>query len=205
MNDALCVILAGGLGTRMGGGDKPLKTVGGISILQRVITRLQPQCAGVVINANGAPERLSAFGLPVIADTITGYAGPLAGVLAGMEHCAANCPNITLILSAAADCPFLPGDLCRRLGQARDAAGADIAVAASGGWRHPTIALWPVALAAALAAALERGERKIDRWTADYETVAVEWAIEGFDPFFNANAPEDIQEAERLISLHRQA
>ena len=112
MNDALCVILAGGLGTRMGGGDKPLKTVGGISILQRVITRLQPQCAGVVINANGAPERLSGFGLPVIADTITGYAGPLAGVLAGMEHCAANCPNITLILSAAADCPFLPGDLC---------------------------------------------------------------------------------------------
>ena len=195
----LGVILAGGLGTRMGGGDKPLKEVGGVSILERVIRRLKPQCGGLVLNANGDPARLKNFSLPVIADTIPDYAGPLAGVLAGMRYAQANCPRNALVLSVAGDCPFLPQNLAARLASARIEAQADIAVAASGGWNHPVIALWPVTLAEALEEALRSGLRKIDSWTAGYKTASAEWPVAPYDPFFNANAPEDILAAAEIL------
>lgn len=198
----LGVVLAGGLSSRMGGGDKPLKTVAGRTILSRVLARLAPQCCRLILNANGDPARFAAIGLPVVGDTITGYAGPLAGILAGLDWAAEHAPDCTEIVSIPADCPFLPADLVSRLGQARSAAGVPLAAAASGGWTHPVIGLWPVALRHALRQALLDGERKIDRFTPRHGIAHAEWPVTPFDPFFNANAPEDLAEAERLAALH---
>ena len=193
------VILAGGLARRMGGGDKPLKTVGGRAILDRVIDCAAPQTCALALNANGDPARFAPWGLPVVGDTVEGFAGPLAGVLAGMDWAARACPDAGFILSVAADCPFLPKDLFARLEAAREVADADIAVAASGGQAHPVIALWRVSLRGDLRHALTvENMRKIDRWTARYRVVTVEWAVDPVDPFFNANTPEDVELAERL-------
>src|SRR3954468_20780 len=196
------VLLAGGLARRMGGGDKPMRTIGGRSILERVIARLKPQCDGLILNANGDPARFAAFGLPVIADTVQDFPGPLAGILAALDWTAANRPDVGWILSAAADCPFLPRDLVARLQQARIAEGAELAVAASGGQSHPVIGLWSVALREKLRHALVVEDiRKIDRWTARYRLATVTWPTEPLDPFFNANTMDDIAEAERLAEL----
>lgn len=198
----LCVVLAGGLGRRMGGGDKPMREIGGRTILDHVIRRLEGQCDGLVLNANGDPERFARFGLPVVADTIEGYPGPLAGILAALEWAAANRPDVEWIVSAAGDCPFLPRDLVARLQQARSAEGADLAVAASGGQAHPVIGLWKVALRDELRHALiDEDLRKIDRWTARYRLATVAWPVEPVDPFFNANTVDDLAEAERLATL----
>ena len=113
------VIRPGGLARRMGGGDKPMRTIRGRTILARVIARLAPQCDGLILNANGDPARFAAFGLPVIADTVENFPGPLAGILAALDWAAANRPDVSWILSAAADCPFLPRDLVARLHRAR--------------------------------------------------------------------------------------
>lgn len=197
----LGLILAGGLSRRMGGGDKPLAQVGGVAILDRVVAALAPQCAGLVLNANGDPARFSAQGLPVVADDVPGFAGPLAGVLAGLDWCARARPEIGWVVSVAADSPFLPGDLVARLQAARSAAGARLACAASGGHTHPVIGLWPVELAAELRHALVQEDiRKIDRFTARYPIATVEWATTPLDPFFNANTPEELAEAERLAA-----
>src|SRR3954470_14389743 len=131
------IILAGGLARRMGGGDKPLKEIAGKPILAHVIERLQPQCARLVLNANGDPARFASFGLPVIADDVADFPGPLAGILAGLEWMAANRPDATWMLSAAGDCPFLPRDLVARLHQARIVENAQLAVASSAGQSHP--------------------------------------------------------------------
>jgi molybdopterin-guanine dinucleotide biosynthesis protein A len=196
------VLLAGGLARRMGGGDKPMRTIGGRTILERVIARLDPQCDGLILNANGDPSRFAAFGLPVIADGVADFPGPLAGILAGLDWAAANRPNVTHILSAAADCPFLPRDLVERLDQARRAQNAELAVASSGGQTHPVIGLWSVALREKLRHALVVEDiRKIDRWTARFPLATVSWPAAPLDPFFNANTAEDIAEAERLAVL----
>ena len=198
----LCVVLAGGLGRRMGGGDKPMREIGGRTILDHVIERLEPQCDGLLLNANGDPARFARFGLPVVADTIEGYPGPLAGILAALEWTAANRPGIEWVASAAGDCPFLPRDLVARLQQARLAEDADLAVAASAGQAHPVIGLWKVALRDELRHALvEEDLRKIDRWTARYRLATVTWPAEPVDPFFNANTVDDLAEAERLAAL----
>lgn len=195
----LGLILAGGLARRMGGGDKPLRKVAGKPILDHVIARLAPQCAGLVLNANGDPARFAAYGLPVVADGVAGFAGPLAGILAGLDWAAANRPDVDDVLAVAADTPFLPHDLALRLLDARLLAGAPLACAASGGWTHPVIGLWPVSLREDLRHALVvDDERKIDRWTARHGCVAVDWPVDPVDPFFNANAPDDLAEAERL-------
>ncbi len=199
--ETLCVILAGGLGRRMGGGDKPMREIGGRTILDHVVERLEPQCDGLVLNANGDPARFARFGLPVIADTIEGFPGPLAGILAALEWAAANRPGTEWVVSAAGDCPFLPRDLVTRLQQARSAEGADLAVAASGGQAHPVIGLWKVALRDDLRRALvEEDLRKIDRWTARYRLATVSWPARPVDPFFNANTVDDLREAERLAA-----
>lgn len=199
--ETLCVILAGGLGRRMGGGDKPMREIGGRTILDHVVERLEPQCDGLVLNANGDPARFARFGLPVIADTIEGFPGPLAGILAALEWAAANRPGTEWVVSAAGDCPFLPRDLVTRLQQAGSAEGADLAVAASGGQAHPVIGLWKVALRDDLRRALvEEDLRKIDRWTARYRLATVSWPARPVDPFFNANTVDDLREAERLAA-----
>jgi len=196
------VLLAGGLARRMGGGDKPLKTIGGKTILDHVIARLKPQCDGLILNANGNPARFAAFGLPVIADTVEGFAGPLAGVLAALDWTATQRPNVEWVLSAATDCPFLPRDLVARLHQARASESARLAVAASDGQTHPVIGLWNVALRDELRHALVVEDiRKIDRWTARYPLATVTWPVQPVDPFFNANTVEDVAEAERLAAL----
>jgi len=196
------VLLAGGLARRMGGGDKPMRIIGGRTILDRVIARLKPQCDRLILNANGDPARFAAFGLTVIADDVPDYPGPLAGILAALDWTAANRPEVEWVLSAAADCPFLPRDLVARLHAARAGEDAQLAVAASGGQTHPVIGLWRVDLRDALRHALTVEDiRKIDRWTARYRLATVSWPTEPLDPFFNANTMEDVAEAERLATL----
>jgi molybdenum cofactor guanylyltransferase len=196
------VLLAGGLARRMGGGDKPMRQIAGRTILERVIARLKPQCDGLILNANGDPARFAAFGLPVIADTVADFPGPLAGILAALDWVAASRPDVEFILSAAADCPFLPRDLVARLHRARAEDNAQLAVAASGGQSHPVIGLWSVGLREELRHALVAEDiRKIDRWTARYKLATVTWPIKPLDPFFNANTMDDIAEAERLAVL----
>ncbi|MCG6121300.1 MAG: molybdenum cofactor guanylyltransferase MobA [Microvirga sp.] len=197
------VLLAGGLARRMGGGDKPLREIGGRSILERAIDRLAPQCDALLINANGDPERFAFTGLPVIADDVPGFAGPLAGVLAALDNVAENYPEARFVVSAAADTPFLPRDFVERLRAAREAAGVPLACAESGGRTHPVNALWDARLRQDLRHALVVEDmRKIDRWTARHGVAHASWPIETVDPFFNANTPEDIDEAERIIATH---
>ena len=196
------VLLAGGLARRMGGGDKPMRTIGGKTILGRVIARLAPQCDALILNANGDPARFASFGLPVIADSVADFPGPLAGILAALDWIAANRPEVKRVLSAAADCPFLPRDLVARLEQARAAENAELAVAASDGQTHPVIGLWSVHLRDELRHALVKEDvRKIDRWTARYKLATVSWPAAPLDPFFNANTVDDIAEADRLAAL----
>lgn len=200
--EILGVLLAGGLARRMGGGDKPMRTIGGRTILERGIARLEPQCDGLILNANGDPARFAAFGLPVIPDGVADFPGPLAGILAALDWVAANRPDASLVLSAAGDCPFLPRDLVSRLHTALISENAELAVAASDGQSHPVIGLWSVGLREQLRHALVVEDvRKIDRWTARYKLATVTWPVTPLDPFFNANTMDDITEAERLAVL----
>jgi molybdopterin-guanine dinucleotide biosynthesis protein A len=188
----------------MGGGDKPMRQIGGRTILSRVIARLTPQCDGLILNANGDPSRFASFNLRVIPDTVENFPGPLAGILAGLDWAAANRPGVAWVLSAAADCPFLPRDLVARLHRARAEQNAELAVAASAAHSHPVIGLWSVALREQLRHALVVEDiRKIDRWTARYRLATVTWSTEPLDPFFNANTVDDIAEAEKLAELDR--
>jgi molybdopterin-guanine dinucleotide biosynthesis protein A len=196
------VLLAGGLARRMGGGDKPMRQIGGRTILERVIARLKPQCGELILNANGDPARFARFGLPVIPDTVENFPGPLAGILAALDWAAAHRPGVSIVFSAAADCPFLPRDLVARLHHARAKQEAELAVAASGGRSHPVIGRWRVALRDELRHALVVEDiRKVDRWTARYRLATVTWPAEPLDPFFNANTVDDLAEAERLAKL----
>ena len=195
------VLLAGGLSRRMGGGDKNLRTLGGRTILERIIATARPQVGPLVLNANGDPARFAAFGLPVAADVVEGYAGPLAGVLTGLEWARANAPGCAWMASFATDAPFIPGDLVARLVAAVEREGADLACARSDGQEHPVFGLWPVRLADDLRRAMvEEDMRKVDRWTARYRLAIADFATDPVDPFFNTNRPEDLDEAERLLS-----
>ena len=198
--DVVGVLLAGGLARRMGGGDKPLKEIGGKTILEHVIDRARPQVRALVLNANGPAERFARFGLPVAADVVEGFAGPLAGILTGLEWARANVPEATHVASFATDTPFLPHDLVARMAAEMERAGARLACAASGGRTHPVFGLWPVDLADDLARAMrEEDVRKVDRFTARYPLAEVAFAAAPVDPFFNANRPDDLAEAERLL------
>lgn len=192
------VLLAGGLSRRMGGGDKSLRVLGGSTILQRVIARTRPQVVALVLNANGDPARFAEFGLPVVADSVAGFAGPLAGVLAGLDWAAATVPGATHVASFATDTPFLPTDLVARLTAAVTDGKHDLACAASNGRSHPVFGLWPLALREDLRAALNLGTRKVDQWTARHRLAVVEFTAQPYDPFFNANTPEDLNEGERV-------
>ena len=197
------LLLAGGQSRRMGGGDKALRLLGGRPLLDHVIERVRPQVAALVLNANGDPARFARFGLPVVPDGVAGFAGPLAGILAGLDWAAANRPDCVVVASVATDAPFLPADLVQLLMQGMTNAGAELACAASCGQPHPVIGLWPVRLREALRqAVLAEGIRKVDRWTAGYRLAIVPFPDEigGVDPFFNANLPEDFDRAAGLLS-----
>jgi len=197
------VILAGGLARRMGGGDKALMRLGGETLLARVIARLKPQVGEIVLNANGDPGRFAEFGLPVVADTVAGFAGPLAGILAGMRWAAAR--GHTHVASAAGDTPFFPADLVARLTEAEKASGQPIALAATndperGLSEHPTFGLWPVDLADNLEESLTVGNmRKIIVWTSRHGCARAVFDEAAEFPFFNVNTPEDMVEAERIL------
>ncbi|MCW0232557.1 MAG: molybdenum cofactor guanylyltransferase MobA [Ferrovibrio sp.] len=200
--NVLGVVLAGGLARRMGGGDKGLQLLGGKPILNRIIERLAPQVDGIILNANGDPARFAPWGLPVAGDAVEGFVGPLAGVLAGLAWARANRPDITDIVTVPGDGPFLPRNLVARMVEARAQAGADLACAVSAGQAYPVVGLWPVRLHDDLRhAVVVEDIRKVDRWTARYRLVQVDFPAAPVDPFFNANAPEDLAEAERLLNL----
>jgi molybdenum cofactor guanylyltransferase len=195
------VLLAGGQARRMGGGDKCLVEVGGRTLLARIMERLRPQVGPMVLNANGDPARFESYGVPVANDVIEGFPGPLAGVLTGMEWARTHAPDCTHVVTVPCDAPFVPRDLVARLVAAKDAVGADMACATSGGRDHPVVGLWPVALAAELRRALVAEEvRKVDVWTARYSLARADFATDPVDPFFNVNAPEDVAAAERLAA-----
>ncbi|WP_284177821.1 molybdenum cofactor guanylyltransferase MobA [Rhabdaerophilum sp. SD176] len=194
------VILAGGRATRMGGGDKPLKRLGDRAILDRVIDRLAAPAGRLVLNANADPGRFASYSLPVVSDALPDYPGPLAGILAGLDW-AVGQDGVTDILSVPGDCPFIPKNLASRLLTGRAGAGTAFACAASDGWTHPVIGLWPISCRDDLRDALVAGERKIDRFTGRYGCAAVEWPHEGYDPFFNVNTPDELLQAEALLPL----
>ncbi|MEJ0094819.1 MAG: molybdenum cofactor guanylyltransferase MobA [Methylocella sp.] len=195
------ILLAGGRAQRMGGGDKSLRLIGGASILERVIAKMALQCAGLVLNANGDPAKFEAFHLPIVADDLPGFKGPLAGILAGLDWVAERRSDLAFAVSAPTDTPFLPDDLVARLQAAREENSADIACAASGGGTHPVVALWPVSIRTDLRRALvDEDLRKVDRFAQRYKIAYAEWPTEPFDPFFNANAPADLAAAETIVA-----
>ncbi|NDW54711.1 molybdenum cofactor guanylyltransferase MobA [Aliiroseovarius sp. PrR006] len=202
MTRPLGIILAGGLATRMGGGDKGRLPLGDGTLLSHVIDRLAPQVDGMALNANGDPARFADTGLPVLPDSIDGYAGPLAGVLAGLDWAAEQ--GATHVVSAAADTPFFPRDLVDRLLIAAQRDGTDIALAATldpqrGAMRQPTFGLWPVVLRDDLRAALNDGLRKVVLWTDKHSAATASFSPTPFDPFFNVNTPDDLAQAEQLL------
>jgi molybdenum cofactor guanylyltransferase len=194
------LLLAGGQSRRMGGGDKALRLLDGIPLLARVIERLRPQVDALVLNANGDAGRFAKFGLPVVSDSVPDFAGPLAGVLAGLDWTAAYRPDSPFVVSVATDAPFFPADLVARLVEGIERECSDLACAASGGRSHPVFGLWPVQLREDLRrAVIEDGIRKVDQWTARHRLATVPFADHPVDPFFNANRPEDLAAAEALL------
>ena len=186
--DTLGLVLAGGLARRMGGEDKARIRVGGATILDRVIARLRPQCSRLILSVNTDFARFADTGLTVVADSVPDHAGPLAGILAGLDWAADHAPQIAWVVSAPSDCPFLPRDLVARR---------------AGEWRHPVVALWPVALREDLRRALTaEGLRKVDQLTARYRLGIAEWPAAPVDPFFNVNTPAEAAEADRMAALH---
>jgi molybdopterin-guanine dinucleotide biosynthesis protein A len=202
----LGLVLAGGLARRMGGGDKALLKIGSATILERVLDRFGPQCSRMILNANGDPQRFGFTHLPVVADEVPDFAGPLAGVLAGLDWAAAHAPDTEWIASVPGDCPFLPRDLVARLHAARSAAGSPLACARSGEWRHPVVGIWPVALREELRHALHHeGLHKIEVWTTRHGVAIADWPATPVDPFFNVNTPADAAEADRIATQYAEA
>lgn len=212
MKQPLGVILAGGLATRMGGGDKCLLQLGGQTILSRVIQRLEPQVGDLALNANGDPARFASLDLPVLRDSIPDHVGPLAGVLAGLDWAARM--GADTIVTVAADTPFFPQDLVPQLLLASEGMTRPLALAATertSGMqdtrssrgndtiRHPTFGLWPVALRDDLRQALRAGIRKVVLWTETHDGREAVFSMAHGDPFFNVNTPADLRAAEDML------
>jgi molybdopterin-guanine dinucleotide biosynthesis protein A len=203
--DVTGVVLAGGLSRRMGGGDKGLLELAGRPMLTHVVCRLRPQVGAMVVNANGDPARFAPLGLPVVPDTIGGFVGPLAGVLAGMRWSVANAPGAHWVVTAPGDAPLLPSDLVDRLMQAVESRPGAITLAQSHGELHPVIGLWPIALAEDLEQQLRNGVRKVLHWTDRHGTVPVPFPPArvcglDIDPFFNANTPQELDQLRTMLS-----
>lgn len=196
------VILAGGLSSRMGGGDKSLLLLDGRTLIDHVAARLAPQCARLALNANGDPSRFASLRMPVIADPVPEHPGPLAGILAGMEW-AVSCGHAHIV-TAAADTPFLPHDLVSQLSKSILTEKAPIVLAATPGDDgrpvvHPTFGMWPVALRHDLRAALAAGTRRVRQWAEAQGAAIVLFPADPFDPFLNVNTPADLATARAMI------
>lgn len=201
--NTLACVLAGGQSRRMGGGDKTLMDIGGRPMLTVILERLRAQIPNIILNANGDPARFDAYGLPVVADPVGDYAGPLAGILAGMTHAREAAPHVTHILSIAGDCPFFPEDLVAKMLAAVPSDRPVIALASSMDKLHPVFGLWPVALADDLKDWLETGKTgKVLAFVDQYDSVEVPFesaGVGGLDPFFNANRPDDLETARTAL------
>ncbi len=194
------VLLAGGLSRRMGGGDKCLRMLGGETILARIIRCVAPQVGPLALNANGDAARFAGYGMPVLPDVVDGNAGPLAGVLTGMEWVASRHPECEWLATFPTDAPFMPENLVSSMVTATAREGTDMACAASAGRTHPVAGLWPIRLREALREAMVTEEiRKVDRWTARYNLSMVEFPVGTVDPFFNTNRPEDLEQAAAFL------
>ena len=195
------IILAGGRATRMAGADKASQMLGGKPLIAHVLAALEPQCSELVINANGDTARFAALNMPVVPDDVPGFAGPLAGILAGLDYLAERHPHLTHAVSAATDTPFLPADLVAKLHAVRLAAKAEIAVARSDNIVHPTFALWPIDARADLREALvDEDLHRVTTFFSRYRCAYADWSAEPFDPFFNVNTPDDLRIAERILA-----
>ena len=194
------LLLAGGQSRRMGGGDKCLRVLGGQTVLARIIEIARPQVGKLILNANGDETRFSDYDFPVAADVVEGFAGPLAGILTGLEWARANAPECQWVASFACDAPFAPTDLVSRFLSAVADDEADLVCATSAGRDQPVFGLWPVRLAEELrTAVIEEDMRKVDMWTARYRLARVDWPTEPVDPFFNVNRPDDLDTAETSL------
>jgi molybdopterin-guanine dinucleotide biosynthesis protein A len=202
----LGVILAGGRARRMGFADKTRTPIGGTTILARVLARLGPQCSRLILSTNGDAARFADTKLTVVGDSVPGNAGPLAGILAGLDWAAEHASDMAWMVSVPGDCPFLPRDLVARLHTVRSEADAPLACAHSGRRRHPVVGLWPVSLREELRRALtHEGIRKVDQWIGRYHVGIAEWPTEPVDPFFNVNTPVEAAEAERIAARYPDA
>lgn len=201
---AVGIVLAGGRSERMGGGDKTLRMLAGRPILAHVLDRAAPQVAALALNANGDPARFGAYSIPVVADSVDGFAGPLSGVLAGMDWAAGAHPTVSWLASFPADAPFLPVDLVERLFAVRRAASADIVCARCEGRVQPVFALWSIALRAQLRDALVSQQiRKVETFMRNFRLAYEDFALGDFDPFCNINTPEDLRVAENWQRFRR--
>ena len=200
VDSVIGIVLAGGRAERLGGRGKAHLELGGVTLMQRVIGRLRPQCASLLLNLN---EPLPVAGdLPVVSDAVPRL-GPLSGILAGLEWIAQHAPATTLMASAPVDGPFLPPDLIARLHAAREREGATIACAASGGQQHGVYGLWPVSLAADLRRTLlDEDTRTVNRYLARHRVARHEWPTAPADPFFNVNTPDDLARARDIACRH---
>jgi len=188
------LILAGGRATRMGGRNKAEIDLAGQTLLARAIARARPQVGRLLLNANRDPAAFARYGLPVLADTIGDHWGPLAGILAGLDHLADQWPHIRWLASFPTDSPFFPETLVARLAEALP--GHEIAMATSRGQPEPVFSLWPVALAGELRRALTNGVRKVEDFARAYRLASVDFPE---DAFFNINTPEDLQQAAKRL------
>lgn len=199
-----CVLLAGGQSRRMGGGAKFLQTLGGKTLLFRIIETLKPQVSELVLNMNIDRDEAADLNIPIIKDSISGFAGPLAGILTGLEYFNDRSNPASHMLSVPTDAPFIPDDLVARLAAGLKGSKETIVMAQSVGRVHPVVGLWPMSLAADLRAALvEEDLRKILVFADRYPRVEVVWEDNEGDPFFNINRPEDLAEAEQRFSLKK--
>jgi len=199
--DIAGIVLAGGRGRRLGQGEKCLCRLGGRSLLEHAVGRAAPQTATLLLSFNGDARSLPACGLPVIPDSVPDFAGPLAGVLAGLEYLRAHQPGVRWLACFACDCPWFPRDLVQRLWRRAAHDECEVAVARSAGRLHPVFALWSCDLAATLRDALVRRDmRGAGEFLRARRHVAVDWAATPFDPFFNINTPEDLALAEARIA-----
>lgn len=193
-----CLILAGGLSRRMGGGAKFLEQIAGKTLLDHVTDCLRPQVGDILLSCNMPLEDAD---LPVRPDVIEGNHGPLAGILTGLEYFSDQGATATHMLSVPADAPFIPDDLVSRLQQDFVAGPTSIVMAYSMNRIHPVVALWPLALAGELRAALtEEGVRKILVFAERYSLTSVRWGDDEGDPFYNINRPEDLEEAQKRMA-----
>jgi molybdenum cofactor guanylyltransferase len=187
------VILAGGLGRRMGGVDKGLKVLRGKPMVAWAIERFSPQVEEILVNANQNLETYASFGHRVIPDEIGGFAGPLAGLHRGLTEAKHD-----LVATVPCDSPFLPGDLISRLHAALNDKGADIAVAKTGDQPHPVFCLCRKTVLPSLTQFLSSGGRKIDAWYARLKVVEV-----AFDDvpgaFSNINTEEELRAHEKGV------